>query len=125
MKNEADVGANLLLTSPMWGWRLFRNNSGMAYNPNGKPVRFGLGNVSEKFNKEIKTSDYIGLNNTGQFIAIEVKRPEWCYGVATGKKERDRERAQCRFLHLVNKMGGIAYFYNGTSWTLPPLEAQK
>ena len=98
--------------------RLWRNNNGATYTPEGKMVRYGLANVSKAVNKRIKSSDLIGIRPlhieqrhvgtvVGQFIAREMKRPGWHY---TGT---DREVAQLKFLNLVLSMGGDAAFATG------------
>lgn len=89
------------------GWRLWRNNVGVLKDDRGVPVRYGLCNDSSKLNKLIKSSDLIGINDRGQFVAREVKKPGWRY---TGT---ERERAQLNFIELINAMGGDAKFTTG------------
>jgi len=94
---------------------VWRNNSGLAYNVNGRPVRYGLANESARINQVLKSADFIGIRpiiitqkdvgkTIGQFIALEIKNSEWKY---TGTP---KERAQKAFLDLVNAMGGYAKF---------------
>ena len=98
------------------GWRLFRNNSGVAINPDtGRHIRYGLANESKQQNAEIKSSDLIGIRpvvitqdmvgtTIGQFVSLEVKREGWHY---TGTP---REVAQKRWIDMVRSLGGVAGF---------------
>lgn len=101
---ETDVSAKIRIRAAHLGVILLRNNSGVGVNPNGRPVRFGLGNDSKKINKVRKSSDLIGLAPNGQFIAIETKRSGWRY------RATDEEVAQRNFLDMVIRMNGIAGF---------------
>lgn len=91
------------------GCVLFRNNSGVATNRNGKPVRFGLANESATRNKVFKSSDLIGWTADGLFLAIEVKPHGWEY---TGT---NREVAQQAFHTVVRAAGGRAGFATGAA----------
>ena len=70
----------------------------------GTPVRFGLGNDSEKLNKVFKSSDLIGIGPGGMFVAVEVKAPGW------KKPSNPREVAQANFIGAVQARGGLAGF---------------
>lgn len=70
------------------GVRVFRNNVGVLKDKQGNHVRYGLCNGS---------SDLIGWDSTGRFVAIEVKRPG-------GKITPEQQN----FIDQVNKAGGIA-----------------
>lgn len=83
---EAELQQTIRLDTPP-GWVLFRNNTGVAYNKNGRPVQFGLCKGS---------ADLIGWNPDGRFVAIEVKGPK-----STVTHE------QQRFINAVNHAGGI------------------
>jgi hypothetical protein len=83
---------------------LFRNNSGVLYNPDGTPVRFGLGNDSKRINDKLKSSDLIGFDSHGRFISVECKPSDW-RGART-----DHERAQLAWINLVRQNNGIAGF---------------
>lgn len=98
---------------------LLRNNSGAFEDDTGRQVRFGLGNISKKFNEVMKSSDLVGIETIvitaemigqkiGRFYAREAKPEDWCY------KGTDREIAQKKFIDKVNDMGGNAAFTNGT-----------
>ena len=114
-KSEAEVSDDVILEASKYNLKLFRNNSGSFVNPRGVPVRFGLGNVSKRFNKLMKTSDYIGWTpvtitpemvgkTVAVFTALEIKEADWKYS------GDEREVAQKKFIDLVNNSGGIASF---------------
>lgn len=112
--SESDNQNQVRLTASKAGARLWRNNVGTAQTSTGSIVRFGLANDSKKMNEQIKSSDLIGIKPIlingqvfGQFTAREVKAAGWKY---TGTA---RERAQLRFIELVNTMGGDASFSTG------------
>ena len=96
---------------------LWRNNTGVAYDARGVPVRFGLCNDTPKVNSAVKSSDLIGIKRIkitkdligqtlGQFVAREVKKSTWKF---KGTKE---EHAQLKFLEIVSAWGGDAKFIN-------------
>ena len=100
------------------GARLWRNNVGVLYDEKGRPVRFGLANDSASMNKQVKSSDLIGITphkitledvgkTVGIFTSIEAKRDTWKY---TGTA---REVAQYTWIKLVISLGGIAKFSKG------------
>lgn len=117
--SEKRVQALTALAAARSGNRwLLRNNSGAFEDDTGRQVRFGLGNVSKKFNEHMKSSDLIGIETItitvdmigqkiGRFYAVECKPEDWKY---TGNA---REIAQAKFINKVNEMGGKAYFTNG------------
>lgn len=86
------------------GCALWRNNSGAATGPDGRPVRYGLGNVSAQLCRVWKSSDWIGIGPGGLFLAVEAKSPGWLY------RGTPHERAQLAFINNVRRMGGIAGF---------------
>lgn len=115
-KSEAFVQSMVRLEASQKGLYLFRNNNG-ALKPQGstRPVRFGLGNDSEKVNDMMKSGDLIGWRpvvieprhvgyKLAQFMSVEVKPEGWQY---TGQ---DREPAQLAWANLVNAHGGDARF---------------
>ena len=106
--SESRVSAEIRIGASTVGAMLLRNNSGMAYNPNGQPVRFGLGNDSKKINEVFKSSDLIGFTAEGRFVAFESKEPGWKY------RGDEREIGQRNFLDAVIRHNGIAQFV--TSW---------
>jgi len=100
------------------GGRLWRNNVGATYSKDGRFLRYGLANDSKQMNKNLKSSDLIGITPVeitcahvgrviGQFTAVECKHPGWKY------HDTDREKAQLNFIKLVLSRGGKAYFENG------------
>lgn len=102
---EATVQDAIRVDAARWGIFLWRNNSGVLNDEDGRPVRFGLGNDSPRLNEKFKSSDLIGIQTgTGRFVAIECKAPTWI-GVRT-----QRERAQEAFIDCVKRNGGIAGF---------------
>ena len=116
-KTEALIQSQVRMEASQQGFRLWRNNVGVAIDNRGIPVRYGLCNESKQMNKNIKSSDLIGLRPIlitqdmvgkvfGQFVAMEVKKEDWKY------KGSDREEAQQRFLTLVESLGGYAKFIN-------------
>lgn len=101
---ENEVQAAIRAEAGRLGIYLFRNNSGVLNDADGRPVRFGLGNDSQRLNKAMKSSDLIGFTATGRFVAVECKAPGW-KGV-----RGEREIAQEKFINLVRQNGGIAGF---------------
>jgi hypothetical protein len=109
---EAVVQQRIRIEASQKGARLWRNNVGAVVDTRGNFIRYGICNDSGKINKEIKSSDLIGIKPValpdgriiGQFVAREVKPAGWHY---TGT---DREQAQLRFLELVAGLGGDAQF---------------
>ena len=114
-ETETGVQQRERLNASKSGGRLFRNNTGVLINEAGHPVRFGLCNESPKINKQIKSSDLVGImpilitkemvgTCIGQFTVIECKEPGWTY------KGTDRECAQLKFITLINMLGGYGRF---------------
>lgn len=92
--SEREIQDAIQLAASQDGCLLLRNMVGGFYDRTGRFVRFGLCEGS---------SDLIGWTATGQFLAIEVKRP--------GHKTRvDRLQAQQRFIDAVQAAGGKAGF---------------
>jgi hypothetical protein len=98
------------------GCRLFRNNTGVLEDRNGRPVRYGLANDSKALNQQLKSSDLIGWKPTlitpdmvggvfAQFVSIEMKADGWRY-----RATDDRAVAQRRWLKMIEADGGIAGF---------------
>lgn len=105
MLSESVVQQQIQLAAPRHGATLWRNNVGAAQDATGRYIRYGLGNVSAQLTSRITSVDLIGmLHDTGQFLAIEVKREGWKF---TGT---ERELAQRAFIDLVLSRGGIGAF---------------
>lgn len=114
---ESWVQTQVRLEATRAGARIWRNNVGACKTDTGRVIRYGLVNDSAALNKRIKSSDLIGIrpvvitpdmvgHTIGQFIAREIKKPDWKY---TGT---DREKAQLAFIELVIGLGGDAAFAN-------------
>lgn len=114
---EATVQAMIVQEAALKGCILWRNNVGCLIDRNGRPIRYGLNNTSKKTNDEYKSSDLIGIRKVtitpnmvgktiGIFMAREVKRQGWKY------KDTVAEKAQNRWIQLINEMGGDACFAN-------------
>lgn len=120
MKDESTVQQEIQIHSMHFKCHLMRNNSGALVDKDGRPVRFGLGNVSKAHNDKIKSSDLIGITKivitpdmvgktVGIFTAIECKEEAW----KEFKKLDARELAQRNFIEWVKSNGGLAGFANG------------
>ncbi len=115
MKSESEIQQLIQLEGPHLGCILMRNNSGAFKDQEGRLVRFGLGNIS---NKSMKSSDLIGITTititpdmigkqVGIFTACEVKSEEWKPSEASA-----REKSQNDFLNWVRLRGGIGMMVN-------------
>lgn len=118
LTDETSVQNMRRLQAAREGRIMWRNNVGAIRDERGVPVRYGLANDSAKVNKQVKSSDLIGITPIlitpemvgaiiGQFTAEECKRPGWKY---TGD---EHEAAQLRYLEIVVAWGGAASFTNG------------
>jgi len=85
---EANVQALILLALSEAGCLVWRQNTGVLPDRNGRLVRFGLC---------VGSSDIVGLCSDGKFLAIEVK-------TAIGQPTD----AQLRFIQAVQRQGGRA-----------------
>ena len=115
--SEAAVQNRVRLEASRAGGRIWRNNVGATYTKDGSFIRYGLSNDSQQMNKNIKSSDLVGITPVqvtpqhvglilGVFTAREVKPEGWAY---TGT---EREVAQLAFIELVASLGGDACFAN-------------
>ena len=115
-KTEIPVQNECRLQLSKIGGIAYRNNSGVAYDSNGTPVRFGLGNDSAKINKVRKSTDLICClpveitpemvgHTVGIMLVIDAKKPTWKY------KESDKTAtAQLNFIKQIRNLGGIGGF---------------
>lgn len=119
MKDENTVQQNVQIQAMHDSCNLMRNNSGALPDKTGRPVRYGLGNISKDHNERIKSSDLIGITKIvitqemvgktlGVFTAVEVKEEKW----NPNKKLDARETAQNAFMIWVRAWGGFAGFAN-------------
>lgn len=124
MKEEA-VSQHVLYEAAKLNINLMRNNVGaVTYvdleTKKTTHLRFGLMNESEKQNKQLKSSDYIGICPTwayvdgvgwgwlGVFTAIEMKKSTWKFSHSD-----ERAVAQAAFHDIVRGYGGFAGFATG------------
>lgn len=114
--NEKAVASHIRLAAAQNNIDLFRNNTGVLKNENGVPVRYGLCNESPAMNREVKSSDYIGIQPVyitpemvgtiiGVFVAVETKDTDWTF-----KPSDERAVAQSKFHDIVRQAGGRAGF---------------
>lgn len=109
--SENAVSASLRVDAPKHGCVLMRNNSGVTPGDAKKgirPVRYGLGNDSKNLNAVMKSSDLLGLDSRGRFLAVEAKPVGWRF------KGTPREIGQRNFLDMVIRHGGVGTF--ATCW---------
>ena len=108
MKTETDVQNLSVWAIQKAGGVALRNNSGVAREVDRhgqtRVVRYGLGNTSERFNRECKSGDLVGIAPDGIFCMWECKPPDWRY---TGT---DRERAQWNAILWARRHRGRAGF---------------
>jgi hypothetical protein len=86
---EADVLKGVLAALRIFGIDAQRQNTGMAFNPKGQPVRFG----------EPGNLDISATLHDGRRMEIEVKRP--------GQKPTPE---QWHRIHTLNSLGGVAFY---------------
>lgn len=117
--SEAAVTSRVRLEAASKGVILWRNNVGALPDARGVPVRFGLCNESPAMNKEIKSSDWIGVRKRlitpadvghvfGQFVAREIKEAGWRYDM-----HDKHQAAQAKFGAIVTSYGGDFAFCTG------------
>lgn len=103
------------------GWRLWRNNSGVLKDANGRPVRYGLANDSRQLNEQIKSGDLIGWaprlvtaemvgDVIAQFVSIEAKPGGWAFPRPTNRAAFAHASAQSRWAEMIRREGGLAGF---------------
>lgn len=119
---EAKASLQVKLAANLQGCRLLKNNTGVAYDKNDRPIFFGLGNDKKKKKGDknvIRTPDWVGWHNmviteemVGKtvpvFMAIDAKK--------LGFKHKEsyhintREYGQNNFFQRVINANGIAGF---------------
>ena len=113
--SEAGAQQRVRLEAAAAGNLLWRNNVGACEDNRGNHIRYGIANESKQMNKNIKSSDLIGITSVvvvpemvgykiGVFTAREVKKPGWVYS------GNPREEAQRKFGELVLSHGGDFQF---------------
>lgn len=85
---ESNIQKLIMLALSDAGCIVWRNNTGVLKNEAGIPIRFGLC---------VGSSDIIGIDPTGTFLAVECK-------TTRGKPTPE----QIRFIEAVRAKGGIA-----------------
>lgn len=116
--SECDIINLVRLDASQKGIRLWRNNVGAGYMNDGRFIRWGLANESEKMNNAIKSSDLIGIKPIliteefigqiiGQFVSREIKNENWKYCATK------HEKSQKKWIELINNFGGDAAFTTG------------
>lgn len=114
--SESEIQQLIQIEGPYHNCQLQRNNSGALKNERGEMVRYGLGNISAKHNKQMKSSDLIGFTSVvitpemvgktvAIFTAVEVKSES----VKINPKD-ETIIAQQNFINWVMRHGGIAGF---------------
>ena len=114
--SESGVASRVRLDAANIGLNLWRNNVGVLLDQTGRPVRYGLANDSKKMNRNIKSSDLIGVRTilitpdmvgelVGVFTAVETKHPDWSF-----KASDQHSVAQKNFHDIVKNAGGYAGF---------------
>lgn len=99
MTSESTILKQVMLKASQLGWRVFRNNVGVAFQPNGQVVRYGLHTGSSDligWSSQVVTQDMVG-KRVALFLAIETKTKK---GSATNEQKN--------FLKEVDEAGGIA-----------------
>lgn len=117
---ENSVAQRVQLEAARLNVLTMRNNVGACEDATGRFIRYGLMNESAKVNKEIKSSDLIGITPVqayvegigwtvlGVFTAIETKASDWKF-----RPSDDRAVAQAKFHEIVKQHGGFAGFATG------------
>lgn len=97
---ETNVLKQCELAATRLGARVFRNNVGVAYFPDGSVVRYGLCPGSADLIGWVPVTVTPGMVGTtiARFLAIECKTKK--------KKPTDKQR---HFLDAVNAAGGVAF----------------
>ena len=113
--SEARQQSLIVLEGGRQGIPLLRNNVGALKDMRGVPVRYGLANETKERNKQLKSSDLIGIRpvlitpahvgqTIGQFLSLEVKEQGWQF------KGDAHENAQLNWHKFVMRFGGESRF---------------
>jgi hypothetical protein len=99
MTSESTILKQVMLRASEHGDVVFRNNVGIAFQPNGQVIRYGLATGSSDligWRSKVVTQDMVG-KKVAVFLAIETKTKK---GKATEEQKN--------FLGVVDAAGGIA-----------------
>lgn len=99
MTSESTILKEVMLQASELGWRVFRNNVGIAFQPNGQVIRYGLATGSSDligWKSQVITQDMVG-QKVAIFLAIETK-------TKTGRVTDEQKN----FLAQVDAAGGIS-----------------
>lgn len=88
LKSEANIQNDIMIELSQAGCLVWRNNTGVLKDGNGRPIKFGLCKGS---------SDLVGICADGKFLAVEVK-------TKTGRVRPEQET----FIAAVKRAGGRA-----------------
>ena len=116
MKSEAVVQTEVMLELSKRGARGWKNTSGVFRTEDGRTIRAGLGNISTRVNKVMKSSDIIAAcpvtitpdmvgKTVAVFSAIECKKENHVINL-----NNPHMKAQENFLTLVRGLGGFGGF---------------
>lgn len=116
--SESAVQNRVRINAAKAGTLYWRNNVGALPDATGRIVRYGICNDTKELNKNVKSSDLIGIKKRlimpedvgtyiGQFSARECKEYGWVY---TGTP---REVAQLKYGQIVIAHGGDFKFTTG------------
>lgn len=116
---ETTAKRQVLLRAGQWKSKLFKNNTGVAYTKDNRPVFFGLGNEGKKNDDSIRTPDDVGWTKitvtpdmVGKEIAIftAIDSKKLGFRVKSNYPKGTREYGQNLFFDKVKTDGGIAGF---------------
>lgn len=116
MKSEEEVTNAIEIAAAYAGLQYWRNNSGACVDQDGRQIRYGLGNISAKWNARFKSPDYVGIvpvfitpqhvgTVLGVFVGAEHKKEGWKF-----RPSDEHAVAQMRFHEIVRQAGGYAGF---------------
>lgn len=99
MTSESTILKQVMKKASTLGWRVFRNNVGVAFQPNGQVIKYGLCTGSSDLIGWAPctiTQDMVG-KQVALFLAIETKTKK-------GRPTKDQKN----FLKQVDEAGGVA-----------------
>lgn len=101
--SESIVGDAVQLEITKCGGRALRNQVGLFYTVDRRPVKVGIVGASDYIGwlPVLITADMVG-KTIAQFLAVETKMPK-------GKTKKSRLEKQLNFITAVNRAGGKAF----------------